>query len=84
MSAVAAQGSEERSRVVGSWPLVSIATVRPNGEELTDWAGPKPTGLLMYPADGYMSVHIVRDLRARCSYSEPEQATVAEGGRPQT
>jgi hypothetical protein len=64
--------------IVGSWKLISIATVRPNGQEVTDWAGPKPTGLLMYAADGFMSVHIVRDPPARWDYSAPEQATVAE------
>jgi hypothetical protein len=66
------------SIVVGSWKLISIATVRPNGQEVTDWAGPKPTGLLMYAADGYMSVHIVRDPPARWAYSAPEQPTAAE------
>ncbi len=64
--------------IVGSWRLVSIATVRPNGEEVTDWMGPKPSGLLSYQSDGYMSVHIVHDPPARWSYSSPEQASVDE------
>jgi len=64
--------------LVGSWKLVSIATVRPNGEEVTDWAGPKPTGILMYAADGYMSDHIVKDPPARWAYKEAEEASVSE------
>jgi hypothetical protein len=76
-----AQDNSGRSAVVGSWRLVSIATVRPNGEEVTDWAGPKPTGILMYAADGYMSVHIVRDPPATWSYSQPERAPVDERAR---
>ena len=70
--------SETSTILVGSWKLVSIATVRPNGEELTDWAGPKPTGILMYAADGYMSDHIVKDPPARWAYQEPEEADVTE------
>jgi lipocalin-like protein len=70
-----------RSSVVGAWRLLSIATVRPNGEEVTDWAGPKPSGILIYAADGYMSVQVVRDPPARWSYSAPEQAPVAERAR---
>ncbi len=73
--------SQQRSaavNVVGSWRLESIATVRPNGEEVTDWMGPKPSGLLSYQSDGYMSVHIVHDPPARWSYASPEQASVDE------
>lgn len=71
----AAQG-QTSAIVVGSWKLVSIATVRPNGEEVTDWAGPKPTGIIMYAADGYMSVHIVKDPPARWAYQSPDDADV--------
>jgi hypothetical protein len=74
----AAIQGETSAIVVGSWKLVSVATVRPNGEEVTDWAGPKPTGILMYAADGYMSAHIMKDPPARWAYQEPEEATVTE------
>lgn len=63
--------------VVGSWELVSLVSVRPNGEEVTDWMGPKPRGLLMYQSDGYMSVHVAHDPPGRWS-SSAEQATVEE------
>jgi len=72
-----AQG-QASALVIGSWKLVSIATVRPNGEEVTDWAGPNPTGIIMYAADGYMSVHIVRDPPARWAYQSPDEASVTE------
>jgi len=75
-----AQG-ESGAMLVGSWKLVSIATVRPNGEEVTDWAGPNPTGILMYAADGYMSDHIVKDPPVRWAYKEPEEASVTERAR---
>ena len=45
---------------------------------MTDWMGPKPTGLLSYQSDGYVSVHIVHDPPARWSYAEPGEASVEE------
>jgi Lipocalin-like domain len=75
------QDTSGRPSVVGAWRLLSIATVRPSGEEVTDWAGSKPTGILIYAADGYMSVQVARDPPARWSYSAPEQAPAAERAR---
>jgi hypothetical protein len=66
------------ARLVGSWRLVSIATVRPNGQEVTDWAGPKPSGLLMYQPNGYMSAQIRLDPPASWSHKSVDDATVEE------
>ena len=67
-----------RADLAGSWRLVSVTTVRPNGEESTDWSGPKPSGLLMYQPNGYMSVQIRRDPPASWSYKSSADASVDE------
>jgi Lipocalin-like domain len=54
-----AQPAEGRS-LIGVWELVSLQDHRPNGEVL-DWMGKKPSGTLIYSADGHMSVQIMRD-----------------------
>lgn len=52
---------EARTEFIGIWRLVSIGTVRPNGEIVTDWMGLKPTGTLIYDRAGHMSVQIMHD-----------------------
>lgn len=49
--------------VVGTWRLVSIETIRDDGEVIHEWMGAKPTGLIVYEANGLMSVQIMRDPR---------------------
>jgi Lipocalin-like domain len=46
---------------VGAWKLVSIETVRPNGEVIYPFYGKHPQGLIMYDRSGWMSVQIVSD-----------------------
>jgi len=46
---------------VGTWHLLSIETIRPNGEVIYPFYGKHPEGLLMYDSDGWMSVQIVSD-----------------------
>ena len=50
----------ERQTLIGVWELVSLQDHRPNGDAL-DWMGKKPSGTLIYSADGHMSVQIMRD-----------------------
>lgn len=69
--------AELRKSVVGTWRLVSIkgGTNRAN-------RGNKPTGLIMYDAQGYMAVQIVPD-RPRPKWTgtpTPEQALEAMRG----
>lgn len=66
------------AQLVGSWRLVSISTVRPSGQEVTDWAGPRPSGLLMYQPNGYMSAQIRLDPPASWSHESVDDATVEE------
>jgi Lipocalin-like domain len=47
--------------LVGAWRLVSIETIRPNGEAIYPFYGRHPEGLLIYDRSGWMSVQIVSD-----------------------
>lgn len=48
-------------QLIGAWRLVSIETVRPNGEVIYPFYGKHPQGLIMYDRSGWMSVQIVSD-----------------------
>lgn len=48
-------------RLIGSWRLVSIETIRPNGEVIYPFYGKHPTGMLIYDRSGSMSVQIASD-----------------------
>ena len=48
-------------RLAGAWRLVSIETIRPNGEVIYPFYGKNPEGLLVYDRSGWMSVQIVSD-----------------------
>ena len=50
-----------RERFVGAWRLVSIETLRPNGEVIYPFYGKHAQGLIMYDRSGWMSVQIVSD-----------------------
>lgn len=50
-----------RDPFVGAWRLVSIETIRPNGEVIFPFYGKHPQGLIMYDRSGWMSVQIVSD-----------------------
>jgi len=46
-------------QLIGAWRLVSIETIRPNGEVIYPYYGKHPQGLVMYDRNGSMSVQIV-------------------------
>jgi lipocalin-like protein len=48
-------------QLVGAWRLVSIETIRANGEVIYPFYGKHPEGLLMYDRNGWISVQIVSD-----------------------
>jgi len=48
-------------QLIGAWRLVTIETVRPNGEVIYPYYGKHPQGLIMYAREGWMSVQIVSD-----------------------
>jgi hypothetical protein len=47
--------------LVGAWQLVSVETIRPNGEVIHPYYGEHPQGLIIYDRSGWMSVQIVSD-----------------------
>ena len=50
-----------RDQLVGAWRLVSVETLRSNGEVIYPFYGKHPEGLLMYDRSGWMSVQIISD-----------------------
>lgn len=49
------------ARLVGAWRLISVETVRANGDVIYPYYGKHPEGLLIYDRSGWMSVQIVSD-----------------------
>jgi hypothetical protein len=47
--------------LIGAWRLVSVETIRPNGEVIYPFYGKHPEGLIVYDRSGWMSVQIVSD-----------------------
>jgi hypothetical protein len=64
---------ELRKLVVGTWRLISMEGGPPASIEAR---GPKPTGLIMYDANGYMAAQIMPD-RARPKYTGVPDPKVA-------
>jgi Lipocalin-like domain len=60
------------NRLVGAWRLVSVDTVRPNGEVIYPFYGKHPARLLIYDASGWMSVQIVSDPKPTMSADSRE------------
>jgi len=50
-----------RDQLPGAWRLVSVETIKPNGDVIYPFYGKHPEGLLMYDKSGWMSVQIVSD-----------------------
>jgi hypothetical protein len=50
-----------REQLIGAWRLVSIETIRANGDVIYPFYGKHPEGLIMYDRSGWMSVQIVSD-----------------------
>jgi hypothetical protein len=55
------RGESVAEALVGSWRLVSVETIRPNGEVIYPFYGRHPEGLLIYDRSGWMSAQIVSD-----------------------
>ena len=49
------------SDLTGAWHLVSVETIRPNGEIIYPYYGKNPQGLIVYDPSGWVSVQIVSD-----------------------
>jgi hypothetical protein len=53
--------SSVRDQFVGAWRLVSVETIKANGEVIYPFYGKHPQGLIVYDRSGWMSVQIVSD-----------------------
>jgi hypothetical protein len=54
-------GNSIVDQLQGAWRLISIETIRANGEVIYPFYGKHPAGLLVYDRSGWMSVQIVSD-----------------------
>jgi Lipocalin-like domain len=59
--------AEDPNTIVGSWKLVSVAATSADGKSLASPMGEHPTGLLLYSADGRMSLIITHQGRPKLS-----------------
>jgi Lipocalin-like domain len=65
-----------KDQFVGAWRLVSIETLRPNGEVIFPFYGKHPEGVLMYDASGWMSVQVVSDPAATVPSDDSREAVM--------
>jgi Lipocalin-like domain len=70
-------GGEVTNELVGAWHLVSVDTVRPNGEVIYPIYGRHPEGLLVYDRAGWMSVQIVSDPQPAVPLTDSRQGFLA-------
>src|SRR6202142_853813 len=64
-------------RLIGAWRLVSLETVRPNGEVIYPFFGWHPEGLLIYDRSGWMSVQIASDPKPTVPPSDSREGFMA-------
>jgi hypothetical protein len=69
---------EVAAKLTGTWRLLSVETIRPNGEILTEWMGRNPTGLIIYHANGLVAVQIMREPRPKFQSGSRLEATTEE------
>ncbi len=62
--------------LVGSWRLVNIVALRPNGEPAPSRFGTQPAGYILYQANGQMAVQIMA--RPATLIADPGKPTTAE------
>jgi hypothetical protein len=48
-------------KLMGAWRLLSVETIRANGEVIYPFYGKHPQGMIVYDRSGWMSVQIVSD-----------------------
>ncbi len=66
-----------RERLLGAWRLVSLETIRPNGEVIYPYYGKHPEGLIVYDRSGWMSVQIVSDPQPAVPTASSREAFLA-------
>jgi hypothetical protein len=63
--------------LIGAWRLVSVETIRPNGEVIYPFYGKHPEGLIVYDRSGWMSVQIVSDPKPAAPTTNSREAFLA-------
>ncbi len=63
--------------LIGAWRLVSVETIRPNGEVIYPFYGKHPEGLIVYDRSGWMSVQIVSDPQPAAPKTNSREAFLA-------
>jgi hypothetical protein len=63
--------------LIGAWRLVSVETIRPNGEVIYPFYGKHPEGLIVYDRSGWMSVQIVSDPQPAVPRTSSREAFLA-------
>ena len=71
------QTTSEAKALVGTWRLVSVETLRPNGEVIYPFYGKHPEGLLIYDPSGWMSVQIISDPKPLVPKADSREAFLA-------
>jgi hypothetical protein len=77
--------AQDANPLLGAWRLVSVETIRPNGEAVKKWLGEKPTGLIVYLPSGVMAVQVMKDprpvpgVKRLLDATQAEKAAAAEG-----
>ena len=69
--------TSEARALVGTWRLISVETLRPNGEIIYPFYGKHPEGLLIYDPSGWMSVQIVSDPKPLVPKADSREAFLA-------
>jgi len=67
VSLATGQSSSDQSlgeRLPGAWRLVSVETIKANGDVIYPFYGKHPQGILIYDKSGWMSVQIASDPRS--------------------
>lgn len=65
------------AKLIGAWQLVSVETIRPNGQIIYPFYGLHPEGLLVYDRSGWMSVQIVSDPKPTVPAADSRAAFIA-------
>lgn len=66
------------SDLIGTWSLVSFVARRADGGEVREPWGPKPTGRLIYTADGHVAAVLTKPDRTRFVSDDPTGGTLDE------
>ena len=74
-------GAQEpaKDQLAGAWRIISVESIRQaTGEKIYSWMGSRPTGMIVYLPNGYMTVQLMRDPPAKFASETYEGATLEE------